>query len=185
MLRAVRFAARFEFELDADTAAAIREMAPQLTVVSAERIAAEMEAMLVDRHRARAMRLLRDIGLLEVVLPEVGARDEGRGASQQGSGGRGQGSVGRGQKTTSPLSPRGRGAGGEGDEEGARSEGQGTSDGAAEWEHVMKIMATLQDPTFALCLAVLWSALPTNQRLPSMLGGDGVWRERILSGPIG
>jgi tRNA nucleotidyltransferase/poly(A) polymerase len=92
MLRAVRFAARFDFELDPATAGAIREMATELTVVSAERIAAEMEAMLVDEHRARAMRLLVETGLLAVVLPEVGrgARGEGRGDGE-GAGGREQG----------------------------------------------------------------------------------------------
>ena len=89
MLRGVRFAARFDFELDPATAAAIREMATELTVVSAERIAAEMEAMLLDKHRSRAMRLLMETGLLEEIQEEgQGARGEGRG---QGSGVRGQG----------------------------------------------------------------------------------------------
>ncbi len=41
MLRAVRFAANLDFELDPITASAVREMADQLTVVSAERITQE------------------------------------------------------------------------------------------------------------------------------------------------
>ncbi len=69
MLRAVRFAAEFGFEIDADTRKAIVEMADQLTVVSAERIAMEMRQMLVGEHRSRAVELLRDLGLLAVVLP--------------------------------------------------------------------------------------------------------------------
>jgi len=75
MLRGVRFATIFGFELDVATQAAIREMAPQITVVSAERISAEIEIMLLHVNRARAVRLLHETGLLEAILPEV-VRDE-------------------------------------------------------------------------------------------------------------
>jgi poly(A) polymerase len=71
MLRAVRFASIFGFQLEEHTAAAIREMAPQVTVVSAERIADEMRTMLVHPSRARAVHLMRVMGLLVVILPEV------------------------------------------------------------------------------------------------------------------
>ena len=46
MLRAVRFAAAFDFALEENTLAAIREMAGEIPVVSAERIAMEMRRML-------------------------------------------------------------------------------------------------------------------------------------------
>lgn len=71
MLRAVRFAAILDFALDQRTADAIREMASELVVVSAERIAQELKKMLVDAHRRRAMELTRDVGLLNVILPEL------------------------------------------------------------------------------------------------------------------
>jgi tRNA nucleotidyltransferase/poly(A) polymerase len=71
MLRAVRFAATLDFELDEATHAAVAAMAPRITVVSAERIAAEFERMLTDRHRARAVALLRETGLLTAILPEA------------------------------------------------------------------------------------------------------------------
>jgi poly(A) polymerase len=71
LLRAVRFAARFELALDPATAVAVAEMADQLPVVSAERIADEMRKLLANRHRARGLRLLDDVGLLPVILPEV------------------------------------------------------------------------------------------------------------------
>jgi tRNA nucleotidyltransferase/poly(A) polymerase len=71
MLRAVRFAASFEFALEEQTAEAIQEMAPQITVVSAERIAAEMRAMLEGPSRESAVELLRRMGLLEQILPEA------------------------------------------------------------------------------------------------------------------
>ncbi len=71
MLRAVRFAANLDFELDPITASAVREMADQLTVVSAERITQELRKMLTNEHRARGMQLAQDVGLLEIILPEL------------------------------------------------------------------------------------------------------------------
>lgn len=71
MLRAIRFAATFEFALDEETLLAIREQADELTVVSVERIAAELRRMLVHPQRRRALELLRVSRLLQVVFPEV------------------------------------------------------------------------------------------------------------------
>src|SRR5262249_40690266 len=73
MLRAVRFAAPFNFTIDPDTLHAIQEMAPQINTVSAERIGAELRRMLVDPNRAAALALLRETKLLAEVLPEVAA----------------------------------------------------------------------------------------------------------------
>jgi len=82
MLRAVRFAATFDFELDAATLDAIRPMARQIEVVSAERIGGEVRRMLVGTGRDRAVRLLLDAGLADVVLPEV-ARAEPEAVAQR------------------------------------------------------------------------------------------------------
>ncbi|MBS0205203.1 MAG: CCA tRNA nucleotidyltransferase [Planctomycetes bacterium] len=71
MLRAVRFTAILEFTLDETTASAVREMASQLVVVSAERIAQELKKMLVDPHRRRAMELCDSVCLLPLILPEL------------------------------------------------------------------------------------------------------------------
>lgn len=71
MLRAVRFAATLDFALDPITAQAIQEMAGQLIIVSAERIAQELKKMLVDRHRRRAIELSEQVGLLPIILPEL------------------------------------------------------------------------------------------------------------------
>jgi len=78
MLRAVRFAATFGFALDPATFEAVRAMAPQITVVSPERIAAEIERMLIDSNRAAAVRLLVATGLGAAVLPEVLSEDDDR-----------------------------------------------------------------------------------------------------------
>ncbi len=71
MVRAVRFAAGFDFAVDGPTLAAIDEMAETISVVSPERIAQEMRKMLVDPSRTVAVELLRRTRLLEVLLPEL------------------------------------------------------------------------------------------------------------------
>lgn len=71
MLRAVRFAAFFGFALERETAAAIGRMAHLVTSVSAERIAAELRAMMSRPGRRRALELLAETGLARQVLPEV------------------------------------------------------------------------------------------------------------------
>lgn len=71
LLRAVRFAATLEFDLDAETAAAVRELASELRVVSVERIADELRKMLRDRHRRRAMELCDAVNLLTQMFPEL------------------------------------------------------------------------------------------------------------------
>jgi tRNA nucleotidyltransferase/poly(A) polymerase len=73
MLRAVRFAATFDFALDEGTLAAIQKLAHSLVAVSAERIAGELRMMLTGPNRVRAVELMRESGLLEVVLPESAA----------------------------------------------------------------------------------------------------------------
>jgi tRNA nucleotidyltransferase/poly(A) polymerase len=70
MLRAVRFAATFDFHIEPNTLAAIRQAAPQVTTVSPERIGMEIRRMLVDRNRVAALELLRETNLLAQVLPE-------------------------------------------------------------------------------------------------------------------
>ena len=76
MLRAVRFSAGFEFEMESDTLEAVREMAAQIAVVSPERIATEMRRILVAPSRSTAVRLLLDTGLAPVLLPEIVPADE-------------------------------------------------------------------------------------------------------------
>ncbi len=75
MLRAVRFAATLDFQLEPRTEATIREKAAGIGIVSAERIAAEVARMLIDSRRVRAVRLLAETGLLTqpAVLPELAA----------------------------------------------------------------------------------------------------------------
>jgi poly(A) polymerase len=71
LLRAVRFATRFDLALDPATAAAIPPMADQIGVVSAERVAEELRKLLVDPRRAGGVQLLYDLGLAKAILPEL------------------------------------------------------------------------------------------------------------------
>lgn len=71
MLRAVRFAARFGFEIEDATLRAIRASAPEIDQVSRERVREELTRMLTEGAPRRAFELLEQAGLLIEVLPEV------------------------------------------------------------------------------------------------------------------
>jgi poly(A) polymerase len=71
MLRAVRFAARFSFAIEARTLAAIRARSPEIHQVSLERVRDELTRMLTEGHARRAFELLDVTGLLQQVLPEI------------------------------------------------------------------------------------------------------------------
>jgi len=73
MLRAVRFAARFEYRIDPATLAAIRRLAAQIHQVSRERVREELTKMLTEGHARRAFEMLDESSLLKEVLPEISA----------------------------------------------------------------------------------------------------------------
>lgn len=73
MLRAVRFAARFEYAIEPATFAAIQKLAHEIEVVSRERVRDELTRMLTEGHARRAFLLLDESGLLKHVLPEISA----------------------------------------------------------------------------------------------------------------
>jgi poly(A) polymerase len=71
MLRAVRFAARFNFLIEEKTFVAMRAHAASIHQVSCERIREELTRMLTEGAARRAFELLDDAGLLREVLPEI------------------------------------------------------------------------------------------------------------------
>ncbi|MBI1291124.1 HDIG domain-containing protein [bacterium] len=73
LMRAVRFAARFGFTIDATTWQAMCDLAPTIQYISPERHRVELNAMLVHPSASRAIRLMEDCGLLEFLLPEIRA----------------------------------------------------------------------------------------------------------------
>jgi poly(A) polymerase len=73
MLRAVRFAARFEYAIEPATFSAMQKLAHEIAVVSRERVRDELTRMLTEGHARRAFLLLDESGLLRHVLPELSA----------------------------------------------------------------------------------------------------------------
>ncbi len=73
MLRAVRFAARFGFEIEPGTLAAIQKLHQRITRVSPERIRDEIVRILTEGAPRRGFELLDASGLLVDILPEVAA----------------------------------------------------------------------------------------------------------------
>ena len=71
MLRAVRFAARFGFQIEPQTMAAAQNFATQITQVSPERIRDELTKLLTEGAARRGFELLDETGLLSVVLPDI------------------------------------------------------------------------------------------------------------------
>ncbi|HSC90445.1 MAG TPA: HD domain-containing protein [Gaiellaceae bacterium] len=81
IVRGLRFVSQLGFTPDEDTLRQMREWAPQVAIVSAERIGGglaadgmgELSKLLLGAHPARALRLGRETGVLTVVLPEYEA----------------------------------------------------------------------------------------------------------------
>lgn len=79
LLRAVRFATTLDFQIEPATWAAICSAAPEILAVSPERIAAELDKILLHRRRVHGFDLLDASGLLSAVVPEF---DSLRGCEQ-------------------------------------------------------------------------------------------------------
>jgi poly(A) polymerase len=71
LMRAVRFAARFGYEIEPHTFAAMKKLAPEIVQVSAERLRDELTKILTEGAARRGFELLDETGLLEILLPEV------------------------------------------------------------------------------------------------------------------
>ena len=73
LLRCVRFASNLEFEIEAATFNAVKKMAVQINVVSAERTRDELVKVFTRTNAGRGLVLLEESGLLGHILPEVAA----------------------------------------------------------------------------------------------------------------
>jgi putative nucleotidyltransferase with HDIG domain len=71
LIRAIRFAAGLNFDIDDATFKAVADMASEIKVVSAERIGAELTKMLTTRGQSRGFKLMLETGLLDAILPEI------------------------------------------------------------------------------------------------------------------
>ena len=73
ILRAVRLANQFDFEIEADTFAQLRRLVNTIQFVSTERVRDELWKLMLAPKPDRAIEMLHEIGLLTYLLPEVAA----------------------------------------------------------------------------------------------------------------
>jgi poly(A) polymerase len=73
MLRAVRFATQLDFSIDEETFRAIRVYRNRIHIVSQERIAAELNKIILAGKPSLGFKLLDQSGLLEIIFPEMSA----------------------------------------------------------------------------------------------------------------
>jgi poly(A) polymerase len=71
MLRAIRFAAEYDFRIEPSTWDGIRGHAHRLNIVARERIGDEFRRMVAGRDPVQAMKLLVSSGIMGIILPEV------------------------------------------------------------------------------------------------------------------
>lgn len=71
MLRCIRFATQLNFQIEPDTADALRRNAPRIEIISAERVAEELNKIMSAAHPSKGIYELMDSGLLALVMPEV------------------------------------------------------------------------------------------------------------------
>lgn len=71
MMRAVRFASQLNFTIDEKTFESIKVNAERINIVSAERIVAELNKIIMSHHPSKGFLLLEKSGLLKLILPEL------------------------------------------------------------------------------------------------------------------
>lgn len=71
MLRAIRFSVRFGFKITPRTTAAIKKHAKKISDISGERICDELGKMLAINSAPDALKLLKNLGLAQKILPEL------------------------------------------------------------------------------------------------------------------
>lgn len=71
VLRCVRFAVQLDFEVEVATAAAARRNAPELANISVERIAAELDLILLTGRPDRGLVMMLELGIMGLVIPEL------------------------------------------------------------------------------------------------------------------
>lgn len=73
MMRGVRFASQLRFTIDRKTLLGIRDNSERLKIISWERIATELNKLLLSPKPSVGLKLMSDTGLLDYVLPELAA----------------------------------------------------------------------------------------------------------------
>ena len=71
LLRAVRFASQLNFLINKETLEAIKEMNKEISLISGERVRDEFVKIIMSDRAAEGIELLRETGILSIILPEV------------------------------------------------------------------------------------------------------------------
>ena len=71
LLRAIRFAARFDYEIETETWNSIKSNASGISKISKERIRDELTKILLNENRVLGFDLLVESGLMEHIIPEI------------------------------------------------------------------------------------------------------------------
>lgn len=71
IMRAARFSAQLGIDVEEDVMKAMSQLAPRLEIVSAERIRAELERLMISPYPRRGIELMVHTGVAQYVLPEV------------------------------------------------------------------------------------------------------------------
>ncbi len=71
MMRAARFASQLEFEIDLEIVEAMKELAPRISIISAERVRDEFTKILMSDNPRKGITILVDTGLADLTLPEI------------------------------------------------------------------------------------------------------------------
>ena len=72
IMRAVRFASQLDYQIEEETKKAIKELAPTLSKISAERVQVELVKMMVSDH-PEYIKTAYELGITKVILPEFDA----------------------------------------------------------------------------------------------------------------
>ena len=75
MMRCIRFATQLNFQIEEATFAGLQRMADRIKIVSGERIAVELNKIILSPHPSIGFEYLQRSGLLQIILPEVSALD--------------------------------------------------------------------------------------------------------------
>ena len=74
-LRCVRFATQLNFQIEPETYDALSRNANRLKIISGERIADELNKIMLSKHPSSGFYYLKDTGLLDIIMPELCALD--------------------------------------------------------------------------------------------------------------
>ncbi len=75
MMRCIRFATQLNFQVEDETFVALERMADRIKIVSGERIAVELNKIMMAKHPSIGLELMQRCGLLQILLPELAALD--------------------------------------------------------------------------------------------------------------